>query len=815
MALYGTVLYTILHNRHWHLHVLTSSGEVWQCYEHDITFQIPDFVSKKLAERCGLFIEPRSEGESSARVQILDKLRSFEKRFEYDLHTIPGLARSIDFYNQVVHPEPTTWAPITTREAAVKLLGREDTLTDQDLFAVQSFLLANGDLYVAETRRFLQTQLFWVRPRQEVADIQAVTDMVLRRSPTLDSFAEKARKVIAESRQRAMDSWDELPSRQPMDGVEWTDNEQTIFRFFLASLKSRRFIQKDPFLVPISHIMKMVAMHFPDFYDAAAAHPFLIDLGVVAPWEDLSIREALRRDETDTVDLVPTVSTPILPNPLGPMDLYSNDVVESLRHDFGDLPVFVIDDWGAEELDDGVSIERIPSDPEHTWLHVHIADPTTLLPPTHDIARQAMQRSISLYYVERTVPMLPRDSGFDRFSLGSTPGQPNVVLTFSAKVNLKGDIAEYKIQPAVVRNIRTIKYDEVDALLGNESVVPRYPFGGRPQQPQSDFSSIAPSAVDDLRIIKEVTRRLGDRRFANNAFFFTLPPPLMSLEPRPLSNDIMGTVVPSQFRGFPKLTYSITQQNEVGSRGMVSECMKAAGRVASLFFRDRGIPAIRRSVGPPQTELRGKIEELMASRGPGGIIDVYQALAARLNVPPGQNLVAPAQHSLIGIPEGEGYTKVTSPLRRFGDMIVHWQIKHALLAEKGERASTVLFDEDWLLRAAEELSMREFVAKRIEKTQQTFWAHSFLLRWMADPRRAERERDPLKGLTARLTEAPALYENLGEVNCGVYVPELGLSGRLVELPFRAGAELKLGDEVGVDIHQVRLGPRPVLDLKRR
>ncbi|KAI1797251.1 RNB-domain-containing protein [Ganoderma leucocontextum] len=815
LALYGTVLYSMLHNRKWVLHVLTNSGEVWQCFEHDVTFQIPDFIGKKLAELCGLFADARSEAEGDARVQVLDKLRSFEKWFEYDLHTIPELARSGSFYDQVVHPDPTTWAHITTREAAVKLFGQETTLTTQDLFAVQSFLFANGDLYVAETRRFLQKQLFWVRPRQEVADIQAVTDMVLRGSPTLDSFAEKARRVIAESRQRTADSWGEPPSRRPMDDLEWTDDEQTIFRFFLASMKSRRFIQQDPFLVPITYIMKRVGMHHPDAYDPASAHTFIIELGLVAPWEELNTRETLGREETDTVDLAPTVSTPILPSSHGPTDLYSQDVVESLRHDFGDMPVFVIDDWGAEELDDGISVERIPSDPEHTWLHVHVADPTTLLPPTHDIARQAMQLATAHYYVDRTIPMLPRDAGFHRFSLGGTPGQPDVVLTFSVKVNSNGEIVDYKVRPAIVRNVRTIKYDEVDALLGNEPVVTHFPFGDRPQPPQFSLSTIGPNVVDDLRLINEVARRLCDWRFRNNAFFFTLPSFSMAVEPRPLPNDIMGSGVPSQFRGFPKLTYSITHQNEAGSRGMISECMKTAGRVASLFFRDRGIPAIRRTVGPAQTELRGKIEELMASRAPGGIIDVYQALAARVTVPAGQNVVTPAMHSLLGIPEGEGYTKVTSPLRRFGDMIAHWQIKHALLAEKGERAAPSLFDADWLLRAAEDISMRELVAQRVEKDQQSFWAHSFLLRWMGDPRRAERERDPLRTLTARLTEPPTLYESLGEVNCGVYVPQLGLSARVIGLPLGTGSELTLGDEIGVDIHQVHLGPRPMLDMKRR
>ncbi|EJF64548.1 RNB-domain-containing protein [Dichomitus squalens LYAD-421 SS1] len=811
----AVVLYTMLYNRKWVMHALTSVGEVWHCHEHDVTFQLTNFVDEKLIERCGLFERAETEAESDARVQVLSKLRSFEKRFEHDCHAIPEIANGMSFYDQVAHSDPTVWSPLTTREAAVKLLGKDATLTDVDLFAVQSYLFASGHLYVVETSKFLEKQLFWVRPRQEVSDIEAVTEMVLNRSPALDVFAAKARKVIAESRQRSIESWEEAPSRRPLDDVEWTEGDRTILRFLVSSLRTHRLIQKSPFTVPVAHILKAVGMHSMKKYNGTAAHHFLIELGMLAPWDEPISREIQLHHEADSVDLTPTVPTPILPSSLGPTDLYSHDVVESLRHDFGDLPVYVIDDWGAEELDDGISVERIPSDPEHHWLHVHIADPTTLLPPSHEIARHAMQLSTTRYWVDRTIPMLPRDTALSRFSLDSQQGQPNVALSFSMKVNTSGKIVDYKVRPAVVRNVRTIKYDMVDALLGNESGTTHFPFGGAPQRHEFDMSSLGPPILDDLKLLQQVTQRLEADRLKNNALVFSLPRPNMIIEPRPLPSDIMSTSVPSEFRGFPKLTYGVANALEMGSRVLVAEAMRAAGRAASLFFRDRGIPAIRRTVAPLQTELRGKIEELLASRGPGGVVDPYVALAARVISPPGQYVLTPSIHALMGIPEGEGYMKVTSPLRRFGDMIAHWQIKHALLREKGERGAPVLFDEAWLLRAAEDLSLREQAARQSEIIQQSFWAHWFLIRWMNDPRRAQREHDPLRTLKARLVEAPTANDKIGEMNCAVYLSELGLKARLVGVPLDQTNRWHLGDELDVDIHQVLLGTRPSLDVTRR
>ena len=811
----AVVLYTLLFNRKWVIHALTSVGEVWHCHEHDVTFKIPGFINEKLIERCGLLDLPQTEVESDARVRVLDKLRTFEKRFEYDCYAVSEIANKMSFYDEVAHPDPTKWAPLTTRQAAVKLLGKDATLTDVDLFAVQAYLFASGSLYAVENTRFLEKQLFWVRPRQEVADIEAVTEMVLSRSPALDQFAEKARKIIAESRQRTIESWDEAPSRRPLEGVTWSETDQTILRFLVASLQTQRFIQKNPFLVPVAHILKMVGMHSPEVYDGAAVHPFLIDLGMLAPWEELTSQENLSRENFGDIDLTPAAPTPILPSPLGPTDLYRHDVVESMRHDFGDLPVYVIDDVGAEELDDGVSVERIPSDPEHNWLHVHIADPTTALPPTHDIARRAFQLSSTRYWVDRTIPMLPRDSTLGRFSLDAQPGQPKVAMTFSIKVHSSGKIADYKVRPAIVRNVNVMTYDGVDKLLlGNEIGIVSYPFGG-PTHPRSDVPPVKPLFQDDLRLIQQISQQLESERIRNGAIVFSLPKPNMSIEPRPLPSDIMGASTPSAFRGFPKLEYGVVTSLERGARGTVAEAMKTAGRVASLFFRDRGIPAIRRTATPLQTELRGKIEELLASRGPGGSVDPFAALEARITSPAGRHVLTPSMHALMGIPEGEGYMKVTSPLRRFGDMIAHWQIKHALLREKGEGGAPLLFDEQWLLRAAEEISLREVAAKQTELYQQSFWAHWFLIRWMNDPKGGQRERDPLRALKARLTDTPAAFAGNHELHCAAYLPELGLKAYLVGVPLEQSEGLRLGDTIDVYIHNVLLGIRPIVLVKRR
>ena len=144
MAAHGVVLYSVLSGRRWVVHTLTAAGEVWTHHEHDVVFQIPDFASKTSIESCGMWADAKTEGEIAARVEVLQKLRRFQKRHEYDCHLVPQLARAKSFYDIVAHPDPHTWSQITTREAAEELLGKTSTLTTRELFAVQDYLFGRG-----------------------------------------------------------------------------------------------------------------------------------------------------------------------------------------------------------------------------------------------------------------------------------------------------------------------------------------------------------------------------------------------------------------------------------------------------------------------------------------------------------------------------------------------------------------------------------------------------------------------------------------------------------------------------------------------
>ena len=93
--------------------------------------------------------------------------------------------------------------------------------------------------------------------------------------------------------------------------------------------------------------------------------------------------------------------------------------------------VYVIDAVDTEELD-----EPVQSETDTAWVHIHIADPTSVLPPTHVFAPQAREQIKSAYFSPRTWPLLPEP--FMRNMLGSVgstaaSGQPEPVFQLQSR----------------------------------------------------------------------------------------------------------------------------------------------------------------------------------------------------------------------------------------------------------------------------------------------------------------------------------------------------------------------------------------------
>ncbi|KAG8213275.1 cytochrome P450 [Butyriboletus roseoflavus] len=745
----GIVLgHALVDNRNYILS-LTLSGDILSHFVADIFFEIPQMVPRDLAERAGIAPSP-TRTEVSARVEILRRLREVERRLAQSYCAIGS--RNIALYPLVRSPNSNEWSTVTVPQAA-ELISGPKNMDYYNLLATHRYLMNHTVEFVPHSTSHRTVQVWAVRPQSHVDKLVIVRDLIHQSSPAIDSFTLGTKSLPR--------SWIRIY------GIH--KRIVLIIDVLHHSLHRRRHIRADPYSPVVTTILKKLEV--AEVINTAVLHQVLVDLGHLAPWDDLVSRwseldldhtpdeksaKVVTEDRIVQMNLTKMTLTNSRNNtPLGPEDLYAHDPLEHLRHDFGNLPVYVVDDVGAEELDDGLSIEPIPSEPGATWIHVHVADPTAVIPPTHIFAQEARKMGFTAYFVHRTWPMLPKSLTLSKLSLGanSCSGHPEHVLTFSFKLDAKGNMVDYGVRAALVRNVVMVDYDSVDHLLGSVgSYGSLRPFDLSGHSPTSPVTSLSAEHINNLRLITEAISRHRQRNLASSNYFYTfLPKARITVSPKPLIGTSLDCPDPYRFRGFPSLAYEVIgqQMQSSGARMIISESMKAACRVASRWSLEHGVPMLRRSSKPPVCLGDPQaVQKLLAMRDPDGHVDFYAVQKSKLFIPSVEHTLEPAMHWSMGIPDREGYIRVTSPLRRYNDLLAHWQIKHALL---NPQTKTSLFSPAWLEEYAPEIKKKEKEYKRAERLDADFWSHLYLKRFIENPHPESDRHDPLQFLKATIS----------------------------------------------------------------
>ncbi|KAJ2350103.1 3'-5' RNA exonuclease complex component [Coemansia sp. RSA 2671] len=427
--------------------------------------------------------------------------------------------------------------------------------------------------------------------------------------------------------------------------------------------------------------------------------------------------------------------------------LYDRDICESIRHDFGNLPVYTVDDSSTRDVDDGVSLETIVTagGEEQEWVHVHVADPTALIHPGHLIAHSAAQQMTSIYYTTETRNMLPTGLVLNHFSLVQRSSRPSSrpdpvnTMTFSFRLSDDGDIVDYKVRAGIVRNIIATPYEVVDQHLSYERPIGGMDSLAKVQESQRMATYIHPfvpedrnrllygargealtkKAVRTLRRIQALARSHLDYRVRAGSFTRIIP-----------GQDISGRLDEPGFSPlrFPKIVSSCSDIYHSPAHIMVSELMVIAGRVAARFAYEhgsgagsdgggltanssgvitgeRGLPMLFRSQSLPNLDVLSGVAlglplgidglsdvearsaravwdaVLGQARSNDGIVSakVFDEVRHMLN--PSVFSSTPGQHTIMGVLDKYGYTRVTSPIRRMDDLVGHWQLKAQMLAE--------------------------------------------------------------------------------------------------------------------------------------
>ncbi|KAG6363219.1 hypothetical protein INS49_008315 [Diaporthe citri] len=378
---------------------------------------------------------------------------------------------------------------------------------------------------------------------------------------------------------------------------------------------------------------------------------------------------------------------------LGPVGISAHltpDRFAGKRKEWTDHRVFAIDARDTVDIDDAVSIEKTNNPDEH-WIHVHVADPASRIQHNSNLGRRAQLLPLNLYLSGHQSNIWGVGSEVQElFSLG--PDKP--CLTFSGRVNNDGELLEYTVTPGQLKDLIFITPEEVNHTVGFED--PRRPPAWSstesfqvgqppPKKPENrkmvTGSELRQDELESLEALHRLAIAIRDRRLAKGSV------PLF-----PLRADAKAwfddTSIDEASSGLMTCNGdpSISIGWDVGSEApLVTNTMVLAGEIAARWCADRKIPIpfVKQSAAERNSELLKAYTERVyypaLLRGERPSMD--QSRQFYDLVGPDEVSTRPGPHFILGV---DAYAKVTSPLRRYSDLVAHWQIEQALLQDNGE-----------------------------------------------------------------------------------------------------------------------------------
>lgn len=714
-------------------------------------------------------------------------------------------------------------------------------------YAAHQMLMQRPDLFTADQGDMWISGVFLVRSRAERRSLHTVRQWVEASDPdnreSLDTFIEKARRAISLSRSvREETDGQELMPREH-DLKAWTADDREILSILFAPLVETRSTQTPPALSVAYSIARLISPSPEEPVDRGTLAHMLQDMGMILPWDSLETSKVAESESRSAA------MSNISSDSHGPQDLLKGNELDHLREDYTAHKVYVIDDPTASELDDGIALERI-SGSEDVWVHIHIADPTRYIPASHPLALQASFRGSALYLPEGNKPLFPLEQVMKEMSLGAEierDGGAQGVLTFSARMSMDGVLRDSKVKMGWIKRPRVVTYNAVDEALGVPTIVTTRPFGA-PAATQSNntrkTASISSEELTDLQTLYSLAKAHRAQRFSKAGLEWSFPSAsatLLSAPSTPSSNLFDASSLfskPQLYSGSMALDYKVSPMSTpaLNAGTLVAEYMILAGRLAASYCTSRNIPVIYRGSTAPQPvvsaasstgsisgDFQDSLEALLASRAEGsGWIDPYKIASVQKQwySPSGSVSLRPLPHWIMGFADAPaqetGYTRATSPLRRFDDMLVHWQIKACLAREAGETGELskgLSADEVEILGKRSDGGSKR--AKRAGKNAQAFWVNHVLASHLYGPSTSSMApaqgynlKEPIK---ARISGSTISVLTIDGDMTEVVLESIGITRAQMIHP--QGKEWEMGEEVDVLVAKVVGWPNPHITVR--
>jgi ribonuclease R len=337
------------------------------------------------------------------------------------------------------------------------------------------------------------------------------------------------------------------------------------------------------------------------------------------------------------------------------------------RRDLRDLLTFTIDGADSKDFDDAISIERLGRD---RWrLGVHIADVSFFVRQGAPLDRDALERSTSIYPLDRVVPMLPERLSNDLCSL--RPREDRLAMSCMMEVDREGEVTDYELFESVIHSDHRLTYDQVQAV-----------FDAADKDDDVNDLAIEDSMGQRLPVAaileaRGLARHLVSMKQRRGALDLDVPEPVVRL-------DRDGRVLDVTYR----------QRHE--SHRLIEEFMTLANEVVGRHMRHHHLPALFRVHDVPDPGAIERIAPVLRGlslpislKTEWGPTQIQALLARTEQMEAGhilRGLVLRTMQRAIYQPENIGhfglgsecYLHFTSPIRRYPDLIVHRILRESL-----------------------------------------------------------------------------------------------------------------------------------------
>ena len=376
------------------------------------------------------------------------------------------------------------------------------------------------------------------------------------------------------------------------------------------------------------------------------------------------------------------------------------------RKDFRNQLIITIDGEDSRDFDDAISVK---DNGDGTFnLGVHIADVSHYVRRGGIIDKEALNRSTSVYFPQRVIPMLPKKLSNGICSLNE--GVDRLTLSVIMKIDGKGDVIDSEICEGVINSKKRMTYTQVQAMLDGDN------------RAISEFMDIYPLIVD----AEKLKNILSEKRHKRGNID-------LNIEEGHIYVNEKGKIV-------------VEPRSSVDAYKIIEEFMIVTNETVAEYCYYMHLPFVYRIHEKPDSEKLERFREFLKVLGftPKWNTETchpkdFQTLLETIKDKPIFNVVnkvmlrslqkakySPENVGHFGL-SSKCYCHFTSPIRRYPDLAIHNIIKSML---KGKDIESMY--SDYVREASVISSENERKADEVERTMDDYYKCRYMRSFIGD-----------------------------------------------------------------------------------